>query len=135
MNILERAKSWHADTIEWQETARDGTRYTLLEGRRDEAGSLFSYAFFVPGHFWDPPHWHSQDARIFVLRGTLWLGYGDQKREEDLRAYPVGSFILVPAGVAHWDGAYENTLIIGVANGPWSTTYVDPTQRPSAGTV
>jgi hypothetical protein len=40
----------------------------------------------------------------------------------------------VPAGMPHFDGSHEDTLIIGVASGPWITTYADPSHRPSAGT-
>ena len=45
------AADWHADTIAWQELGADGTRYALLEGRRDQAGEPFSYAFFIPAGF------------------------------------------------------------------------------------
>ncbi|MEO7587695.1 MAG: hypothetical protein ABIS84_06665 [Arachnia sp.] len=38
-------------------------------------------------------------------------------------AYPSGSFLWVPAGAVHFDGANEDTVIIGTAVGPWDTTY------------
>lgn len=46
-----RAGAWHADTIAWQERGADGTRYALLEGRRDEPDSAFTYAFFILAGF------------------------------------------------------------------------------------
>lgn len=128
------ARAWHPDAIPWQETAPDGTRYALLEGTRDRAGEPFTYAFHIPAGFWDPAHSHSADARVLVVRGTLWLGYGEALDRAAMVAYPAGSFVLVPAGAWHFDGSDEDTLILGVALGPWSTTYVDPDHRPSAGT-
>lgn len=126
--------AWHPDTLIWAEIAPDGTRYSLLQGRRDVPGEAFTYAFFIPAGFWDPGHWHSADARIVVLKGTLHLGYGDVLDVGTTTAYPTGSVVLVPAALRHFDGAHEDTIIIGTAIGPWSTHYVDPTHRASAGT-
>lgn len=126
--------AFHADRIDWQEIASDGTRYSLLEGRRDLSGSAFSYAFFIPAGFWDPPHWHTADARVFVVRGTLYLGYGETMDRSQARAYPEGSYVVVPKDHRHFDGSDEDTLIFGTAVAPWSTLYVDPSHRASAGT-
>ncbi|NBC17250.1 MAG: DUF4437 domain-containing protein, partial [Bacteroidetes bacterium] len=112
----------------------DGTKYALLEGRRDVAGEAFTYAFFLPGGFFDPPHWHTADARICVLRGTLHLGYGEQYDARALQAFEAGTYLVVPAGAPHFDGAHEDTLIIGTAEGLWATHYVDHRVQPSAGT-
>ena len=119
--------------ITWQEVGEDGTRYALLEGKR--GAGTFSYAFFIPAGFWDPPHQYSSDAKVFVVKGCLELSYGDDASKEGLKQYPAGSFVLVPAGATHFDGAHEDTLIIGVAKGPWSTTYTDASFRGLAGTV
>jgi hypothetical protein len=128
------ARAWHADTLAWQEIDAHGTRYALLEGVRDQAGQPFSYAFFIPAGFWDPAHWHTADARVFVAQGTLYLGYGDTLDRAAATAYGPGSYIIVPAGQRHFDGSDEDTLIFGTAIGPWATFYVDPTQSSSAGT-
>lgn len=135
MNQPEGAYDWHADNIKWQEFSEDGTKYALLEGRRDIAGEAFTYAFFIPAGFWDPAHWHTADARIVVLKGTLYLGYGEQHDDEQLIAFPTGSYVLVPKNARHFDGSHEDTIIIGTAVGTWSTHYVDGTNKPSAGTT
>jgi Domain of unknown function (DUF4437) len=125
---------WHIDAIDWQELGDDGTKYALLEGRRDRAAP-FSYAFHIPAGFWDPPHWHTADARVFVARGTLHLGYGNVFDRKTLQAFPAGSYVIVPANAVHFDGSDADTLIIGVAMGPWSTHYRDASVTPSAGTT
>lgn len=131
---MRRAKAWTPETIQWEEVAEDGTKYALLEGRRD-APKAFSYAFYIPTGFWDPPHAHTADARVFVLSGALYLGYGEVFERERLQAHPAGSYLLVPAGAHHFDGSDEETLIIGTAVGPWTTHYVDPSFVGSAGTA
>jgi hypothetical protein len=132
---LTKRLAWAADAIDWQEIGADGTKYALLEGERSKAGAAFSYAFFIPAGFWDPCHWHSADARVFVASGRLQLGYSEVMDRGKLTAYPAGSFLLVPAGARHFDGSDVDTLIFGTAIGPWETHYVDPSVRASAGTT
>jgi hypothetical protein len=125
---------WNPERISWQEIGSDGTKYALLEGVRDRAGIPFSYAFFIPAGFWDPPHWHTADARVFVASGSLSLGYADQQDMSKAMSFSAGSYVIVPANARHFDGSNEDTLIFGTAIGPWATHYVDPSHRASAGT-
>lgn len=126
--------TWNINAISWQEVGSDGTKYALLEGNRDTAGKLFTYAFFLPAGFWDPPHWHTTDARIIVMQGALHLAYNNDFAPKRAQVFEAGSILLVPACATHFDGATEDTLIIGVATGPWRTTYRDATHAGSAGT-
>ncbi len=112
-------------TIPWGPTAADGTRFALLDGQREVAGQQFSYAFALPPGAWDKPHSHSSTARIFVLKGVLKLGWGAAMDKAQAQAFPAGSFVVVPAGAVHFDGADEETIILGVASGVWATRYVD----------
>ena len=132
---MKQAQSWNLNALEWQEIGADRTKYSLLEGRRDVPDEGFTYAFFIPAGFWDPPHWHTADARVVVVSGTLYLGYGDTEDRNQLLAFPAGSVVLVPANARHFDGSHEDTLIVGMAIGPWNTYYVNPDVQASAGTV
>jgi hypothetical protein len=125
---------WTKDRIEWQEIAPDGTRYSLLSGRRDVPDQPFVYAFFIPAGFWDPAHWHTQTARVRVLEGTLFLGYGEVFDPAALVAHAAGSEVVVPALGRHFDGSDVDTLIVGASVGVWATHYINPEHRPSAGT-
>ena len=40
----DNAHAWTLDNLVWQDIGTDGTKYTLLEGRRDTAGEAFTYA-------------------------------------------------------------------------------------------
>lgn len=126
--------AWSVDAIPWERSGAHGTRYALLEGDRQAADQPFTYAFFIPAGVWDSAHSHSTTARVFVARGELRIGYGKTSDPAQARSYPAGSYVLVPAGAVHFDGADVDTVIIGVATGPWSTTYLDASQPASAGT-
>ena len=113
------------DAIAWDEAARDGTRYAVLAGRREAAGGAFAYAFAMPAGFWDPPHVHSADAHVTVVRGALHLGLGTRMDTSAARVLRIGESLVVPGGAAHFDGSDEETVIVGTAVGPWRTWYVD----------
>jgi quercetin dioxygenase-like cupin family protein len=108
--------------IPWDEVHPDGTKSATLNGTRDP-GVAFTYAFFLPAGFWDQPHSHVADARVFVVSGELRLAYGGSLDKAAADRYPAGSYLFVPAGAVHFDGAEEDTTIVGVAVGPWSTDY------------
>lgn len=110
------------DTIPWEKTNPDGTRSATLVGRR-EPGETFTYAFFVPAGVWDQPHSHIAAAHLVVAQGELRLGYGAQFDPDAAAGFPAGSFLYVPAGAVHFDGAEQDTVLIGTAVGPWSTDY------------
>jgi quercetin dioxygenase-like cupin family protein len=111
------------DTIPWDRTNEDGTRSATLNGTR-EPGVPFTYAFFLPAGFWDQPHSHAADARVFVMSGELRLAYGETFDRGTAVPYGPGSYLFVPSGAVHFDGAETDTIIVGVAVGPWSTDYV-----------
>jgi len=118
------AMNWNYATIPWQEHNEDGTKYALLEGVKNETGTAFSYAFFIPAGVWDAPHYHSATSRLAVLSGELRLGYGEGFVKTEAQSFEVGSYLIVPGGSVHYDGAEVDTVIIGTAIGPWSTTYL-----------
>lgn len=70
---------WDPDRIAWQPDDPPGAKYALLDGDRNRPGALFSYAFWLPGGVWTPAHYHSQDAHVCVVRGTLKLGFGSRR--------------------------------------------------------
>lgn len=117
-----------ADTIPWEAIHEDGTRSATLVGTR-EHGVMFTYAFFIPAGVFDAPHSHIADAHLHVAKGELRLGYGTSFVRKDAAAYPAGSFLWVPTGAVHFDGAFEDTLIIGTATGPWNTEYATNISR------
>src|SRR6266853_4242592 len=114
------AKTWGPNSITWQNIYPDGTKWSVLEGDKDVPGKAFTYAFFIPAGYWEH-HSHNQDARVAVVSGALKVAIGPKLDKEGAKAYPVGSFLLVPANIEHTMGADVDTVIIGTAMGPWKT--------------
>ncbi len=117
----EPRRVWRPEDIEWQRKDPDGTRYAVLDGDRARAGAPFSYAFWMPGGVWVKAHYHTQQAHVTVVRGTLRLGFGrrlDRRAAMELRA---GDFFIVRAEEPHYEGSDGECLIIGTALGGWNT--------------
>jgi len=114
-------QAWNAKSIQWQKVDPEGTKWAVLQGRDDIPGQAFTYAAFIPAGYHDR-HSHGSDARIAVVQGSLKVGFG-VGAQSDLKSYPVGSFLFVPANVEHTMGADVETIIIGTATGPWQTTH------------
>jgi hypothetical protein len=117
-------QSFDLDRIPWQDIGPDGTSYALLEGDKQDPVGGFSYLLKLPAGAWDRPHWHTGPARLLVLRGALRLGLGTEFKPERAAAYAAGSLLHVPAEEVHFDGCETETLVFGVAQGPWATHYV-----------
>ena len=96
----------------------------MLDGDRDRPGSLFTYAFWLPGGLWAPAHHHAQAAQVCVFRGTLKLGFGRRLDQDRTMAIPAGHFFIVRAGEAHYEGSDGECAIIGTALGGRKTTVI-----------
>ena len=71
-------------------------------------------------------HAHPQDELVTVIEGTWYLGEGTKFDLTNLKAYPVGSFIVIPAGVPHFVAAKEGAVIVQLnGNGKFHTDYVE----------
>ncbi|MGV8885675.1 MAG: cupin domain-containing protein [Microbacteriaceae bacterium] len=123
---VSKPRNFTVHNIPWETIHDDGTRSATLVGTR-EPGVMFTYAFFIPAGFFDAPHSHIADSHLHVAHGELHLGYGTSPARDKATVYPTGSFLWVPAGAVHFDGAIEDTIIIGTALGPWSTDYTTQT--------
>ena len=95
-----------------------------LAGARDQPG-LFTQRLVLPANFCGSVHSHNGDLHGLVLRGILRMGFADSAGRLHVREYPVGSFVVVPAGRHHVEGSPVETEIHLSGIGPLQTTVVD----------
>ncbi|MDO8863080.1 cupin domain-containing protein [Haliea sp. E1-2-M8] len=81
----------------------------LLGNQADEG--IYQYRVRLEPGARIPPHTHPDTRNSTVLKGTLWVGFGESFDEGALVAVPEGSLYLAPAGTPHFlwarDGAVE----------------------------
>jgi quercetin dioxygenase-like cupin family protein len=71
-------------------------------------------------------HTHPHDEVVTVIQGTWYLGEGEKFDASHLKAYPQGSFIVIPAGVPHFVATKEGPVIVQLeGNGKFTTDYVE----------
>ena len=86
-----------------------GSSLAVLVGDPTKSGTSI-VRVKMPDGYTNQPHSHSQPEYITVLQGTVLFGTGDTINEANAKAFPAGSFIMVPAGVHHWSIAKGETI-------------------------
>ena len=80
----------------------------------------------IPGGARVLAHTHAQDELVTVIEGTWYLGEGAKFDAAKLRGYPRGSFIVIPAGVAHFVAAEKGAVVVQVSGtGKFQTEYLE----------
>lgn len=87
-----------------------GYARAMLEDEADKAGP-HTYRVRLPAGFKVQPHTHAADEHVTVLQGTWSLGVGDTFDASRLRSFPVGSFVVVPAGTPHFLFIESETIV------------------------
>ena len=71
-------------------------------------------------------HTHPDTEIVTVLESTWYLGLGEKFDESKLKAYPAGSFIVIPAGVPHFVATREGPVIVQTSgNGRFRTDFLE----------
>jgi uncharacterized RmlC-like cupin family protein len=103
----------------------DGRERAQLLGDSSQGGAWIDRAK-IPAGKRVLAHTHPQDEPVTVIEGTWYLGEGTKFDSAKLKAYPAGSFILIPAGVPHFVATKDDTVIVELSgNGKFQTDYVE----------
>ena len=103
----------------------DGRERAQLLGESSQGGVWVDRAK-IPAGRRVLAHTHPQDELVTVIEGTWYLGVGTKFNPTNLRAYPAGSFIVIPAGVPHFVATKESTVIVQLnGTGKFQTNYVE----------
>ena len=80
----------------------------------------------IPGGARVLAHTHPQDELVTVIEGAWYLGEGTKFDSAKLKGYPVGSFIVIPAGIPHFVAAKEGTVVVQLSGiGKFQTNYLE----------
>ena len=106
-----------------------GAEAAVLYGDPSKEG-LFALRLKLPKGYAIPPHTHPKPEVVTVISGTFRLGMGEKADKSKAQALPAASFFALAPGMAHFASADEDTVIQLNSTGPWSLTYVNPTDDP-----
>src|SRR5262245_48107227 len=104
---------------------KDGRQRAQLLGDSSQGGAWVDRVK-IPGGKRVLAHTHPHDEVVTVVEGTWFLGEGERFDAAKLRGYPAGSFIVIPAGLAHFVAAEQGPVIVQVSgNGKFGTVYLE----------
>ena len=109
--------------------ALPGVKIAVIEGPLTEAGPIMFRLKFPP-NYKVPPHRHPGIEHITIISGTLNIGMGDTFDASKTHALTPGSVAIMPPGTSHYVWTSEETIGQVHSTGPWSVTYVNPTDDP-----
>jgi quercetin dioxygenase-like cupin family protein len=107
-----------------------GAELAVLSGDPSRAGARFHMRVKFPAGYKVPPHWHPTDENVVVVQGTMMIGAGDTFDESKMHVMPAGSYGLMPMRMHHFAMAREESLVDIYGTGPFSITYVNPSDDP-----
>jgi len=104
---------------------KDGRQRAQLFGDSSQGGAWIDRVK-IPGGMRALAHTHPQDELVTVIEGTWYLGAGERFDSAKLKAYPAGSFIVIPAGVPHFVATKDGAVIVQLSGtGKFSTEYLE----------
>lgn len=106
-----------------------GAKLAVLEGDPTKEG-FFTMRLFLPDGYRVAPHWHPKVEHVTVISGTFNLGMGEKFDQAGAREMTAGTFGYWPAGMKHFAWAKGDTVVQLHGIGPWTITYVNPSDDP-----
>lgn len=107
-----------------------GAKCANIEGDRSAPNVLFTYRLKMPDKYRIAPHFHPADEHLTVISGTFKMGLGGTFDEKSMKPMVAGSFMVMPKGAPHYATTQGETVLQVHAIGPWSLTYVNPSDDP-----
>src|SRR5262249_13828049 len=102
----------------------------VLHGDPTKVGP-YAYRLKIPDDYRVMPHRHPVDEHLTVLSGTFYIAAGEKfDPEKEKYGFRAGSFVVMPAEMAHYAWTKEETIVQVHGVGPSGITYVNPADDP-----
>jgi hypothetical protein len=106
-----------------------GGKLAVLNGDPTQAGP-FTVRLKTPAGYKVMPHTHPSAERVTVISGSFRIGMGEKFDDATMQEMIAGSYIVLPASMAHFaKGAKESVVQID-SEGPFQINYVNPADDP-----
>lgn len=128
----EHHTAFAADEVEFNPgppTLPSGAEIAILLGNPAEEGP-FVIRLKFPGGYEVPPHRHPKEEHVTVISGAFGMATGETHDRSAAALLPVGSFVRIPAGEAHFAWTEEETVVQLNGMGPFGVEYVDAKDDP-----
>ena len=121
-----------ANEVQWGDAPPSlppGAKIAVLDGDPNKAGS-FTVRLQMPAGYKIPPHTHPTTERVTGISGNAHLGMGEKFDESAAKDVNPGTFVVLPAGMAHFGYATEESVLQIQSEGPFKIKYINPADDP-----
>jgi len=122
MKMEKKQVSYSSKEIVYKPASPDlpkGVEIAVLEGDPKSEG-WFTMRLKAPKNMEIPVHKHPADARVTVISGTFYKGYGEVFDRAKAKKFDAGSFSLTPAETWHFVFTKKKGCVLQLtAKGPW----------------
>ena len=116
-----------AEQVRWSTPPyyKDGRQRAQLVGDSSQGGAWIDRVR-IPSAMRVLAHTHPQDELVTVIEGTWYVGEGERFDSTKLKAYPPGSFIIIPAGTPHFVATNDGAVVVQLSgNEKFRTDYLE----------
>jgi quercetin dioxygenase-like cupin family protein len=116
-----------AEQVRWSAPTyyKDGRQRAQLFGDSSQGGAWIDRVR-IPANMRVRAHTHPQDELVTVIEGTWYVGEGEKFDSTKLKAYPPGSFIVIPAGTPHFVATNDGAVVVQLSgNEKFRTDYLE----------
>lgn len=107
-----------------------GSEIAVLEGNPDSAG-LVTIRIKLPPDSMLAPHTHAGVERDTVISGKIFIGAGEKIDKAQVKAFPAGSYFVIPEGEAMYGFTGEEGAVVQLTvEGPWTINYIRHEEKP-----
>jgi len=109
-------------SLKWQPFS-PGVEVAVLQGTLTENGP-FTIRLRLRAGTEIPPHWHTTDENMTILKGVFGLGVGDTFEKLAIQYMAPGAFISLPKGIHHFALSKTDCVVQVHGVGPFVMTFV-----------
>ena len=73
---------------------------------------------------------HPTAERLTVISGSFKVGMGEKFDESSMQVMTAGSYVVLPAGMAHFAKGAQASIMQIDSEGPFQINYVNPADDP-----
>jgi quercetin dioxygenase-like cupin family protein len=85
--------------------------FEVVSGDPDKPGAPFVIRMQNDENQVVPPHWHSEDEHIVIIKGTWYLGSGDKFDRAALQEMKEGDYAFVPKEMRHFGWSKTDVIV------------------------
>lgn len=125
--------TYNENDITWMDVPpflAKGAKIAVLQGDPSKEGE-FTVRLMFPANYKVAPHWHPTTENVTVIKGTLYVGTGDEMDEDSAKELQTGGFASIPATHHHFAFCKDECIVQVHAMGPFVINYINPADDPS----